>query len=343
MSSLQSARAACEPHHDLFTAVLSAGLCVGLILSYLPQHYRIISNKTSEGFSPWYLLLGSTSSASGMLNVILLQWDIIKCCSSIKFGYCLESLGGVIQVIIQWALFTFILVLFLIYFPPHLKFVNLPQQHSNGDPSSTKPINIKSDDWRLAVTLAWVVAIHILVEAFVTFLLLIYQSPPDEIHAWAVFLGVSSSGLAVVQYLPQLLKTYRLKLVGAISIPMMCIQTPGAVLMVLSIALRQGTDWTSWITYATAGVMQGSLLVMCLAWKVRQARLGMDDFGKPIGADVPTVTLTSTEQNVSEETALTPNQDALGAINEHTPLLRKQGTTGGSGKFRDFFSKVIGR
>jgi uncharacterized protein with PQ loop repeat len=55
---------------------------------------------------------------------------------------------------------------------------------------------------------------------------------------WATFLGVTSAGLAVIQYLPQLIKTYRMKLVGAISILTMCIQTPGAVLMVLSIALR---------------------------------------------------------------------------------------------------------
>jgi hypothetical protein len=34
-----------------------------------PKHYRIISKGSSEGFSPWFLLLGSTSSASGMLNM----------------------------------------------------------------------------------------------------------------------------------------------------------------------------------------------------------------------------------------------------------------------------------
>jgi hypothetical protein len=33
------------------------------------QHYRIIAKGSSEGFSPWFLLLGSTSSASGMLNM----------------------------------------------------------------------------------------------------------------------------------------------------------------------------------------------------------------------------------------------------------------------------------
>lgn len=28
--------------------------------------------------------------------------------------------------------------------------------------------------------------------------------------------------------------------------------------------------------------MQGTLLVMCLVWKVRQRRLGVDDFGEPL-------------------------------------------------------------
>jgi len=42
---------------------------------------------------------------------------------------------------------------------------------------------------------------------------------------------------------------------------------------------RPGTNWTSWFTYLIAGVMQGALLVLCIAWKYRQRRLGIDDFG----------------------------------------------------------------
>ena len=40
-----------------------------LSMCMIPKHYRIISKGSSEGFSPWFLLLGSTSSASGMLNM----------------------------------------------------------------------------------------------------------------------------------------------------------------------------------------------------------------------------------------------------------------------------------
>lgn len=89
---------------------------------------------------------------------------------------------------------------------------------------------------------------------FITFLLLLtspsYPSPvpshrDTQIQIWATFLGVTSALLAALQYAPQLVHTYKSKLVGALSIKMMCIQSPGALLMVLSIALRPGTNWTS--------------------------------------------------------------------------------------------------
>ena len=76
---------------------------------------------------------------------------------------------------------------------------------------------------------------------FVTFYLLgttIPDEPSTRLEFWAIFLGVSSATLAALQYAPQIVHTYRLKLVGALSIPMMLIQTPGAIFMVLSIALR---------------------------------------------------------------------------------------------------------
>jgi hypothetical protein len=86
------------------------------------------------------------------------------------------------------------------------------------------------------------VRIHVdsLLFAFVTFLLLGTEASPDSVRLtwWATFLGVSSTLLAAFQYLPQIVHTFRHKLVGALSIPMMLIQTPGAILMVTSIALR---------------------------------------------------------------------------------------------------------
>ncbi|KAF5346034.1 hypothetical protein D9757_014277 [Collybiopsis confluens] len=292
----------CVAHHDWFTATLTFGLCCGLVLSYAPQHYRIIASGSSEGLSPVFLFLGVTSAASGMLNMFTMQWGIIKCCRFLSFGSCMEMTAGVMQVSLQWAMFTLIMVLYMLYYPPHLKYVDLELDYDESRPLRLAKSNEKTREWKLSMVVSWLAAAHLIIIAFTTgFLLATFPpspspspspspepiptpSPDDSTMAhsvaqWATFLGVSSALLAAVQYIPQILHTFRHKVVGALSIPMMCIQTPGAVLMVLSIALRPGTNWTSWITFAVAGIMQGTLLVMCICWKIRQRRLGIDDFG----------------------------------------------------------------
>ncbi|KAJ7661701.1 hypothetical protein B0H17DRAFT_1093918 [Mycena rosella] len=252
-------------HHDWFTATLTACLCVGLVISYLPQHFRIIHQGTSEGLSPWFLLLGSTSSAAGFLNMITVQHTQIRCCRVVSIAACVESTAGIVQVGLQWAMFSFMcLRLYMLYFPPHLKYVestDLPPRRTG------KAALVRSQPWARSVLLANVTIAHFILSAALTLFLLLSSPPRRARH---------------LPYLPQITTTWYARLVGALSVPMMCVQSPGAVAMVLSIALRPGTNWTSWITYAVAGLMQGTLLAICIAWKIRQRRLRIDDFGAPL-------------------------------------------------------------
>ncbi|PVG01615.1 hypothetical protein CPB86DRAFT_752908 [Serendipita vermifera] len=344
----------CPFKHDTPTAILTAGLCVGLVLSYLPQHYKIIHSKTSQGLNPIFLLLGSTSAASGMLNVITLQWIVINCCKYLSPGYCMESLGAVWIVGLQWLFFTTVLVLYLIYFPPHLKYVNITSHTVPWSHDMVTTEHVPSTEWRTATIAGFTTLSHLLFITFTTFFLILTDPstsahppkpypipspnptpdpnyptpyPSQRIALWATFLGVLSTTLAVIQYAPQLWTTWKAKTVGALSIPMMCIQTPGAVLMVFSIAIRDGTNWTSWATYAAAGIMQGSLLVMCICWKVRQRRLDIDDFGRPLHSHGPASVQDHLNQAVATASAaLSSAQEGISnAIpaghSERTPLL----------------------
>ncbi|OWT37032.1 hypothetical protein C366_04244, partial [Cryptococcus neoformans Tu401-1] len=293
----------CQSNHDVPTLLLSLLLCTGLIISYLPQHIRIISAKSSEGFSPWYLLLGATSSASGMLNILIMQWPLFRCCRILSAGSCFESLLGFLQVTLQWLLFSIILVLYLIYFPKHLKYQRVipvsssdssfaepnygaVQDQEDGEEEPNKAKVTTTPEWRLAVTLGIVVALHLGLLLLISLALLVYLPPTVPPHPLlrllATFLGVSATILAVFQYAPQIHKTYKARLVGALSLGTMAIQVPGSVLFVLSLVFRPGTNWTSWLAYAVTGAMQGALLVICLLWKRRQKALGIDDFGKPL-------------------------------------------------------------
>ncbi|KAJ7186578.1 hypothetical protein C8R46DRAFT_1273255 [Mycena filopes] len=287
----------CTPHHDWVTASLTLVLCVGLVISYLPQHFRIINKGTSEGLSPWFLLLGSTSSAAGFLNMITVQHTQLRCCRVVSIASCVEATAGIVQVGLQWAMFSFIFILYMLYFPAHLKFEPTSSRRRQ---ERLKTPRVRTQLWARSVLLANVTVAHFVLSALLTLFLLLSSpsplhplpppttpypdpSPPDALPLplarWALYLGVSSALLAAIQYLPQIAFTWRARLVGALSVPMMCVQSPGAVAMVLSIALRPGTNWTSWITYAVAGLMQFTLLSICIAWKLRQRRLRIDDFG----------------------------------------------------------------
>ncbi len=83
-----------------------------MLVSYLPQHVRIISRRTSEGISPYFVLLGTTSATSGFANILLLPTSRqdVACCKELETFNCLAGLLGIAQLGVQWICFTFMFV-----------------------------------------------------------------------------------------------------------------------------------------------------------------------------------------------------------------------------------------
>ncbi|KAF8736334.1 hypothetical protein RHS02_06333, partial [Rhizoctonia solani] len=179
----------CKPHHDLFTLVLSSGLITGLILSYVPQKQDI------GRAEPLVSIIGKYISGGGIHQRTA--------------GACLESVLGVIQVFFQWFMFSGIFVLYLLYFPAHLKFVTIkPQPHPGHAPEcdcETCELALKGEytestsEWKMSVVLACIVAAHFLISLFTTFFVVLNDdrdlgdntTPPNRrVTAWATFLGL---------------------------------------------------------------------------------------------------------------------------------------------------------
>ena len=96
-------------HPDPFTVLLASFLLVGIVGSYLPQHIKLIRHRTSEGLSPWWVLLGGLSSIAAIGNILTLPASRVDigCCKSISGGACAAALLGVAQIGLQWACFMF--------------------------------------------------------------------------------------------------------------------------------------------------------------------------------------------------------------------------------------------
>ena len=86
----------CDLPHNGPAFAAAAVVCVGVVLSYIPQAMRIHLSRSSVGLSPWFLFLGATSSACAMFNVIVLQWPIVRCCASLSALSCLEHMMGIL-------------------------------------------------------------------------------------------------------------------------------------------------------------------------------------------------------------------------------------------------------
>lgn len=110
--------------------------------------------------------------------------------------------------------------------------------------------------------------------ALVGSVIFVYAAP-SHVRAWANFLGLFGTSLATIQYVPQIFMTWRLQETGSLSVPMMCIQTPGSFVFAASLAARLGKGgWSAWGLFIITGTLQGCLLVMSLwfMWRDKQAK-----------------------------------------------------------------------
>jgi hypothetical protein len=63
--------------------------------------------RSSEGLSPWFVLLGTVSGTSAIFNIFLLPTSAvdIKCCAVNSSFSCAAGLLGIAQVSVQWLCF----------------------------------------------------------------------------------------------------------------------------------------------------------------------------------------------------------------------------------------------
>lgn len=129
----------------------------------------------------------------------------------------------------------------------------------------------ESPKWQTAAAVGLLAFLHGLITLIITGIFAL--ALPQHLNFWANLLGVMAAALAAVQYVPQIWTTYHLKHAGSLSIPMMCIQTPGGLLFAASLYFRLGNEgWSTWAIYLLTAAMQGCVLGMCIFYELRSRR-----------------------------------------------------------------------
>ncbi|KAI9748655.1 MAG: hypothetical protein M1835_001739 [Candelina submexicana] len=146
-----------------------------------------------------------------------------------------------------------------------------PKSPNPSEPSSTPLSRRRTPSYALAITITAICLLHILLIFLLSLYMVILH--PSATQNYANILGIVATILSSIQYLPQLYTTFTLGSVESLSIPMMCIQTPGSFIWAASLAARLGKEgWSAWGVYVVTGTLQGGLLVMGISFELRDRR-----------------------------------------------------------------------
>ncbi|KAI8591210.1 hypothetical protein BDZ88DRAFT_411737 [Geranomyces variabilis] len=245
----------CPAEYDSAKLLLGVFITAGTVISYVPQVIKFIQKKTSEGLSLYFFFLGAIGMTSLVANVFLLSFPSIICCiRSPQWGplLCTENTFGLTQVATQTFCFLLCVALYYVYYPQHQK---------------------TTAAYTRARWVGATIVVFCAILFFTTLGVLLYTTDStgrSKSGTWiAGALGLLATVTSVLQFLPQLLHTWSIKAVGALSIPMMLMQTPGGFLMAYSLYIQPSANWTSWLPYLICGSLQGLLLIMCIVFTLR--------------------------------------------------------------------------
>jgi len=174
----------------------------------------------------------------------------------------------------------------------------------------------ESPRWQTALFVAVLTLLHGLAVIVITGILTTVA--PEKLGLWANTLGIMAALLAAVQYLPQIWMTYHIKHVGSLSIPMMCMQTPGGFIFAGSLFARLGwAGWSSWGIFVLTASMQGILLYMAIYYEMEarkhtskslhrgqpRSHLHPNGFDDDVPVDTPDQIRDQQESDAAAETA----------------------------------------
>jgi uncharacterized protein with PQ loop repeat len=250
-----------------FSTIVGIFICVGIVVTYIPQFHKIISTKSSRGISHYSLFIGVTAACASFFNACTFHSDIMFECET--FTNCSEQLLGFYQITIQFMCVCLFYLLIVWYIPnPSIIMSEFSSQY-------LIPFYKKKE----IIMYACANVIIIMIAAVSLGLIFGTECDPDSGRfqhciMWAKILGYYSLGMVFIQYVPQIYEVYQKKTCGSLSIAMLIMQVIGNACWVAYLWKNSGAHFTTWLPYLATTFFQFSLTIFCLYYEIRQRRAG---------------------------------------------------------------------
>eukprot|EP01114_Cavostelium_apophysatum_P005647 TRINITY_DN1682_c0_g1_i1.p1 TRINITY_DN1682_c0_g1~~TRINITY_DN1682_c0_g1_i1.p1 ORF type:complete len:290 (-),score=19.51 TRINITY_DN1682_c0_g1_i1:14-883(-) len=236
----------------------------GTIISYLPQYRIMIKNRSSEGVNTVTCGISLFSAYLVATNSGVLKWPLVTCCQELTTGECLLNNLATEQLIISVITVFLLYLLAMLYHPS----ITLVDYHTGS--KLTRIVKSRRFNWAL---FAATNAIGILFSVVAGVLYYNLNQSSDTLARYAETLGWLSSIGMVLQWLPQIYTTWKNKSPGNLSVIMLLIQLPGALLVVYFQGIQMKAHYTTWFPYIFSAVQMLILIILIIAFQIRSKRL----------------------------------------------------------------------
>jgi uncharacterized protein with PQ loop repeat len=264
----------CPKPHAAANLTFGILIILGTIISFLPQYYKIIKNRSVTGISHWTQGLNNMSAFCAFFGSFMLDYYLFKCC---KHGHCGNILLPMIQLLFSWVCPLINYVIYIRYFK------------SNNTKYSYKVYGFFS-----------FYIVIFLVCATLTSVVLVARWSSWEKHAilFGRLLNITSVCITAFVWLPQIIDIYRNKKVGSLSLISLAIQSPGSLIVFIYQFVANKSSWYIGLPYLVTALLQAGTLVMGYIYEKKYKLYHQLPSGNLYDSDTDSTTSNDNDPNI---------------------------------------------
>ncbi|KYQ88939.1 hypothetical protein DLAC_10522 [Tieghemostelium lacteum] len=263
---------------DTFDVTLGIILILGAIISTVPQHMKILKNKSAAGLSFLWLFLGNINQYATFINGVVLKYPQIQACSKLGFLQCSPSLLSLFQLFVFW-LFSFpFYVYFLFFTPSDLK--KLAKENLIEARKSQKEF--------LYAKILFIIEVSFIIICTVIMFSIIRGTGEcsKTTFVFGNVIGIFSVVITFVQWSPQIYKTAKYKSPGSFSIIMLLIQGPGTLVLLYYFIFVSKEQVSTWLSYLAAVIQLFIVLGLLIYYQRKDKAKEAEEDDKTDSSDV---------------------------------------------------------
>lgn len=228
-------------------------LIIGLIISFIPQYYKIIKTQSVEGISHWSQGLNNISSFCALFGAFMLDYNIFSSCHNNI--YCGRDMVPFIQLLFIWICLLINYILFIKYY------------------NNTYDYN----KYEARYVYGFFIFYVIIFLGCVTLTTIVLVANWEKWKSYGVLFGdilnILSSLITAFVWVPQIITTIRLKHIGSLSLISLAIQVPGTLLTFIFQVYISKLSWFIGAPYLVSFIFQLSLLILGIIYELKKRKL----------------------------------------------------------------------